>query len=177
MTTPSPNTRLPVFNRKLRSKRQSTPISDARAETSRSVSASTSLIHFHHSETVSSRRGSPVDISTAAWLPFAAPTPRRGTFGRPQPHRSNQGHRFDIESGFRRCYAHRRVFGIRLDVEETRALQLIERPGQTSARRTATPRRLSYVPPRICRTPCRVRPTASPIALRVAPVFRAFAIA
>ena len=32
------NTRLPVFNRKLRSKRQSTPISDARAETSRSVS-------------------------------------------------------------------------------------------------------------------------------------------
>jgi glutamate/aspartate transport system substrate-binding protein len=44
-------------------------------------------------------------------------------------------------------------------------------------RRTATPRRLSYVPPRICRTRCRVRPTASPIALRVAPVFRAFAIA
>src|ERR1700738_5653014 len=80
MTTPSPNTRLPVFNRSLRSKRQSTPISDARAETSRSVSASTSLIHFHHSETVSSRRSSPVDIFTAAWLPFAAPTPRRGTF-------------------------------------------------------------------------------------------------
>src|ERR1700730_12415303 len=41
-------------------------------------------------------------------------------------------------------------------------------------RRTATPRRLSYVPPT---TRCRVRPTASPIALRVAPVFRAFAIA
>src|ERR1700730_14012793 len=64
---------------------------------------------------------------------LCSPTPRRGTFGGPQPHRSNQGHRFDIESGFRRCYAHRRVFGIRLDVEETRALQLIERPGQTSA--------------------------------------------
>jgi hypothetical protein len=133
-------TAAPVFNRKLRSKRQSTPISDARAETSRSVSASTSLIHYHHSETVSSRRSSPVDISTAAWLPFAAPTPRRGTFG---PNHIDQNR--TVRADFRR--------------------------------RTATPRRLSYVPPRICRTRCRVRPTASPIALRVAPVFRAFAIA